>query len=58
MKDEIIKVLKDVYDAKEAIQVNDLLGLKTTEEYKEVVKNLEELVEEYVLYKTKKDKYI
>lgn len=58
MKENIIEILKNVYDAKEAIQINDMLGLTSVEDYKEVVRCLEELVEEYLVYKTKKDKYI
>lgn len=58
MKEEIINILKNVHEAKEAMEINDMLGLTTVEEYKEVSDTLEELVSEYVVYKTKKDKYI
>ncbi len=58
MKEEIVKVLDSIYEAKEAIEINDLLHLKSPEEYKELETCLEELTNEYVLYKTKKDKYI
>lgn len=58
MKEEIIKALQNVHEAKEAIQINDIMGFKTAEEYRDLVSSLEELVEEYVVFKTKKDKYI
>ena len=58
MKEEIIKILDNVYEAKEAIEINDMLGLTTTEEYREVVNTLEELVQEYIVFKSKKEKYI
>ncbi len=58
MKDNIIEIMKDIHEAKDAIQINDLLGLKTPEEYKELTDCLNELVDEYVLYRTKKEKYI
>ncbi len=58
MKEEIIKKLNDVHEAKEAMEINDILGLKTVEEYRELCQSLNELVEEYVLFHTKKDKYI
>ncbi len=58
MKEKIISVLENIYEAKEAIEINDLLGLTTPEEYKNVCDTLEELVQDYVLYKTKKDRYI
>ena len=58
MKEEIVKKLDNIYDAKDVMQVNDMLGFKTAEEYKIVENSLEELVKEYVVYKTKKNKYI
>lgn len=58
MKEEIKKVLENVYDAKEAIEINDLLGLTSAEEYRDLEECLEELEKEFVLYRTKKDKYI
>ena len=58
MEEKILKVLADVHEAKEAMEINDLLGLKTAEEYRELVHYLDQLAEEYVLYKTKKGKYI
>ena len=57
MKEEIIKKLKSKYDALSLLEINDLLGLESPEELKELELTLEELVKEYVIYKTKKDKY-
>ena len=58
MKDRILDLLKNVHEAKEAMEINDMLGLKTADEYREVCDSLEELVNEYLIYKTKKNKYI
>ena len=58
MKEEIIQKLKSKYDALSLLEINDLLGLESPEELKELELTLEELVKEYVIYKTKKDKYI
>lgn len=58
MKEEIKKVLENIYDAKEAIEINDMLGLTSAEEYRDLEDCLEELVQEFVLYRTKKDRYI
>lgn len=54
MKEEIIKKLKSKYDALSLLEINDLLGLEGPEELKELELTLEELVKEYVIYKTKK----
>ena len=58
MKEEIKKVLKNKYDALSLIEINDLLNLETAEDLKVLSNTLEELEKEYVVYKTKKDKYI
>lgn len=58
MKEEIKNVLENIYDAKEAIEINDMLGLTSAEEYRDLEECLEELVQEFVLYRTKKDRYI
>ena len=58
MKQYILDVLKDKYEALDLIAINDLLKLSTPEELKELELNIEELVNEYKIYKTKKDKYI
>ena len=58
MKDEIIRILENIHEAKEMMQINDLLGLKTVEEYRELCDAMNELVAEYVVFHTKKDKYI
>lgn len=58
MKEEIKNVLENIHDAKEAIEINDMLELTSAEEYRELEECLEELVQEFVLYRTKKDRYI
>lgn len=58
MQEEIIKALESIHEAKELIEINDLMGLKTSEELKDLQDALEELVNNYTIFKTKKDKYI
>lgn len=58
MKETILKVLTNIHEAKEAIEINDIMGLKTPEEYRELVVALDELVNEYKVFYTKKGKYI
>ncbi len=58
MKEEILRILKNVHEAKEPIEINDMLGFTTAEEYRALEESLEELVNEFIIYKTKKEKYI
>ena len=58
MKEKILKLMKDIHEAKELIEINDLLGLTTPAEYKELQDVMNELVEEYTIFYTKKGKYI
>jgi len=58
MKDKVIGVLDNIHEAKELIEINDLLGLKTSDELRELQDALSELVEEYIVFYTKKGKYI
>ena len=58
MREQILDLLKNIHEAKEIIEINDLLGLKTAGEYKELQDTLNDLVDEYVIFLTKKGKYI
>ena len=58
MKEQVLETLKKEYDAKTLLQINDLMGFETSDELKDLQDILEELVKDYVVYKTKKDKYI
>lgn len=58
MKNEIIKVLKDKYDAQDIMKINDLLNLETAEELSELQIEIDNLINEHILFKTKKNKYI
>ena len=53
MKEEVLRILTDVYEAKEAIEINDLIGLTTPEEYRTLEETLEELVNDFIIYKAK-----
>ena len=58
MKEQVLKLLENVYEAKDLIAINDMMGLTTAKELKELSDVLDELVNEYLVFKTKKDKYI
>lgn len=58
MKERILNLMKDIHEAKELMEINDLLGLVTTAEYKELQDVMNTLVEEYTVFLTKKGKYI
>jgi len=58
MQDDIIKTLENIHEAKDLIEINDLMGLKTSEELRELQESLNELMEKYIIFKTKKEKYI
>ena len=58
MRENVLYVLDNLYDAKDLIAINDLLNLKTPQELKELENTLNELIDEYLVFKTKKDKYI
>lgn len=58
MKERVLELLKGIHEAKELIEINDLLGLKTSEELRELQDTLNELVDEYLVFYTKKGKYI
>lgn len=58
MREDILNLLKGIHEAKDAMQINDLLGYSSAEEYREVCDTLDELVQEYLVFHTKKDKYI
>lgn len=58
MKNKVLNLLKDIHEAKEIIEINDLLGLKTSDELRELQDTLNQLVDEYLVFYTKKGKYI
>ncbi len=58
MKNQVLKLLENIHEAKDLITINDMLNLTTAEELKELSDTLDELVNEYQVFKTKKDKYI
>ena len=58
MKERVLSILDDKYEALDLITINDLLGLTTPEELKELEDALNELVADYTVYLTKKNRYI
>ena len=53
MKEQILNVLNDRYEALDTIEINDLLGLATPEDLSRLNNALDALVKENLLYKTK-----
>lgn len=58
MKDQIIEILKENKKALSVHEINDFMNLKTVEEFKELLKNLNELEDELKIYKTNKDNFM
>ena len=58
MKEQIINVLNDKYEALDVIEINDLLGLTSSEDLSRLNNYLNELVNSGIIYRTKKNKYI
>ena len=58
MKEKVIELLSNIHEAKELMEINDLLGLKSADELKDLQDVVKELVDEYVIFCTKKGKYI
>ena len=53
MRERILEVLKNIHEAKEVIEINDLLGLTTSDELRELQETLDALVSEYIVFYTK-----
>lgn len=58
MKDKILSVLKREEKSYTVIELKDILGLSTTEEIESLLKELNDLESNLVIYHTNKDKYM
>ena len=58
MRDIVIKILKELKIALTMEELDNELGLKTVEEYQDLVDVVKELVEEGIIYHTNKNKYM
>jgi len=58
MKNKILEYLETIEQAKDIIEINDYLNLKTAEELKELQEELEKLVKQGIVHETKKKKYL
>ena len=58
MKEQVLNVMNDRYEALDVIEINDLLELVTPEDLSRLNNALDALVKENLLYRTKKNKYI
>ncbi len=58
LKDKILEILSKDASALSVSEIEESLGLKSVDELKELLKELNELEQEYKIYRTKKDKYM
>lgn len=58
MKEQVLNVMNDRYEALDIIEINDLLELTTPEDLSRLNNAMDSLVKENLVYKTKKNKYI
>lgn len=58
MKEQVINVMSDRYEALDVIEINDLLQLTSPEDLSRLNNALCELEKDGIVYKTKKNKYI
>ena len=56
MKEQILNVMNDRYEALDIIEINDLLELTTPEDLSRLNNDMDSLVKENLVYKTKKNK--
>ena len=58
MEDRILEILKSKDKALSVNEINDLLGLKTVDELKELLKTLNSMEDNLKIYRTKKNNYL
>ena len=58
MEDKILNILNSEDKAFDVSEIEDILGLNTVDELKELLKVLNKLENEYKIYRTKKEKYM
>ncbi len=58
MKEKIVEILKSNEKSLSAQDIYDLLNLKTVDDLKELLKDLDSLEKELIIYRTKKDHYM
>ncbi len=58
MKEKIVEVLDKQQKAIDLMQINDLLNLKTSEDFQELTNNINELIKDGIVHETKKHDYI
>ncbi len=58
MKDKILEILRRENKALSVYELNDMLNLENSEDLQNLLKTLEELIDELKVYHTNKDKYL
>ena len=52
MEEKLLKLLTNIHEAKTLIEINDLMGLKTPDELRELQDTLTKLIDEYKVFYT------
>jgi len=58
MREQILQILNHENKALSVHEINDIMGYKSVEDFKEIIKTLNELENEYIVYHTNKDKFM
>ena len=58
MREKIIEILKSENKALSVYEINDLLGLTTSGELQDLLKTIEKMIDDLLIYHTNKDKYM
>ena len=58
MEERVYEILKKENRALGVYEINDLLGLKTSDDLKELLECLENMIDNLKIYHTNKDKYM
>lgn len=58
MREQILQILNHSDKALSIHEINDIMGYKSSEEFKELLKTINELEEEFLIYHTNKDKFM
>lgn len=58
MREQILQILNHTDKALSVHEINDMMGYKSAEEFKELLKTMNELEDEFIIYHTNKDKFM
>lgn len=58
MREQVLQILKNTERALTIHEINDIMGYKSTDDFKSLLKVINELEDEFVIYHTNKDKFM